>query len=165
MILCAIPAMMNAFSLCLTTARWLASTWRRTSSRQERFLRSISLNAHYIVAFNNPRDTLGLRTLAQQAFAEEVPFVWEDFEDATPQPFGYLMLDLHPRTAQRYREKGQKYCLRNSVSHWSTWTRKPIKQTNHCLSLLVDNMAAYSIHLAPVESKKKSERRQDGVTL
>ena len=27
-----------------------------------KFSRSISLNAHYIIAFNNPRDTLGLRT-------------------------------------------------------------------------------------------------------
>ena len=39
--------------------------------------RSISLNAHYIIAFNNPRDTLGFRTLAQQAFAGHVPYVWE----------------------------------------------------------------------------------------
>ena len=67
-----------------------------------KFSRSISLNAHYIIAFNNPRDTLGLRTLAQQ-----VPFVWESFQDATSQPSGYLMLDLHPRThyTQRVRAR------------------------------------------------------------
>ena len=63
-----------------------------------KFSKSISLNAHYIIAFNNRRDTLGLRTLAQQAFAGQVHFVWESFQDATSQPFGYLMLDLHPRT-------------------------------------------------------------------
>ena len=38
-----------------------------------KFSRSISLNAHYIIAFNNPRDTLGFRTLAQQAFAGKFP--------------------------------------------------------------------------------------------
>ena len=72
-----------------------------------KFSHSISLNAHYIIAFNNPRDTLGLRTLAQQWFAGHVPFVWESFQDAMSQPFGYLMLDLHPRTAniQRVRTK------------------------------------------------------------
>ena len=48
----------------------------------EKFSRSISLNAHYIIAFNNPRDTLGFRTLAQQAFAGHVPHVWESFQDA-----------------------------------------------------------------------------------
>ena len=25
-------------------------------------------------------------------------YVWESFQDATSQPYGYLMLDLHPRT-------------------------------------------------------------------
>ena len=63
-----------------------------------KFSRSISLNAHYIIAFNNPRDTLGFRTLAQEAFTGHVPYIWESFQDATLQPYGYLMLDLHPRT-------------------------------------------------------------------
>ena len=64
------------------------STWE--------IFRSISLNAHYIIVFNTPRDTLGLRTLAQQAFAGHVPYVWESFQGATSQPYGYLMFDLHP---------------------------------------------------------------------
>ena len=37
-----------------------------------KFSQSFSRNAHYIIAFNNPRDTLGFRTLAQQAFAGHV---------------------------------------------------------------------------------------------
>ena len=41
---------------------------------------------------------MGLRTLAQQAFAGHVPYVWESFQDATSQPYGYLMFDLHPWT-------------------------------------------------------------------
>ena len=64
------------------------STWE--------IFRSISLNAHYIIVFNNPRYTLGLRTLAQQALAGHVPNVWERFQDATSQLYGYLMFDLHP---------------------------------------------------------------------
>ena len=69
-----------------------------------KFSRSIFLNAHYIIAFNNPRDTLGFRTLAQQAFAGKVPYVLESFEDATSSPFGYL---VHPQTPniQRLRTK------------------------------------------------------------
>ena len=45
---------------------------------------------HYVIAFNNQQDTLGFRTLAQQAFAGRVPHVWENFQDATSKPFGYL---------------------------------------------------------------------------
>ena len=63
-----------------------------------KFSRSISLNAHYIIAFNNPRDTIGFRTLAQQAFTGKVPYVLESFQDATSKPFGYLVMDLQPRT-------------------------------------------------------------------
>ena len=63
-----------------------------------RFLRSISLNAHYIIAFDNPRDTLGLRTSTQQAFAGHFPYVWKSFQDTTLQPYVYLVMDLHRRT-------------------------------------------------------------------
>ena len=72
-----------------------------------KFSQSISLNAHYIIAFNNPRDTLGFRALAQKAFTGRVPYVLESFQDATSKPFGYLVMDLHPRTPniQRLRAK------------------------------------------------------------
>ena len=55
-------------------------------------------NAHYIITFDNLRDTLGLRTSAQQAFAGHVPYAWKIFQDATLQPYGYLVMDLHRRT-------------------------------------------------------------------
>ena len=74
-----------------------------------KFSRSISFNAHYIIAFNNPRGTLGLRTLAQQAFAGQVPFVWESFQDATAQPFGYLMLDLHTTSENKNITDGASF--------------------------------------------------------
>lgn len=65
------------------------------NSFQAKFSRSISLNAHYIIAFNNPRDTQESRILTQQAFAGNVSNVWESFQDATSKQFGYLVIDLH----------------------------------------------------------------------
>ena len=65
--------------------------------------RTISLNAHYIIAFKNPRDALSVRILAQQAFPHKVPFVMESFQDATTKPYGYLLFDLHPSTPEEYR--------------------------------------------------------------
>lgn len=75
----------------------------KVSHHSWKFSRSISLNAHYITAFNNPRDTLVLQTLADQAFAGHVhvPYVWESSQDATSQP--YLVTDLHPRTPSTLR--------------------------------------------------------------
>ena len=43
---------------------------------------------------------MGLRTLAQQAFAGHVPYVSESLQDTTSQPYLYLVMDLHPQTAR-----------------------------------------------------------------
>ena len=48
---------------------------------------------------------LGLRNLLQQAFAGQVACVRESFQDGTSQLFGYLMLDLHPRTQNIQRAR------------------------------------------------------------
>ena len=47
--------------------------------------KSFSRNAHYIVAFKNPRDQLGTRNLLLQAF----PTCWQD------------MVDMHQKVAER----------------------------------------------------------------
>ena len=65
--------------------------------------RTISLNTHYIACFKKPRDSLGVSTLARQAFPRAVPYVMESFEDATKQPYGYLLFDLHPSTPDNIR--------------------------------------------------------------
>ena len=61
-----------------------------------KYAKSISRNAHYIVAFKNPRDQLGVRNVLLQSF----PTTWKDsletFHRATTRPYGYLVLDLHP---------------------------------------------------------------------
>jgi len=77
-----------------------------------KFSQSISLNAHYIIAFNNPRNTLGFRILAQQAIAVDVPYVLESFQDATSKLFDYLVMDLHPWTPNIQR-------LRTNISFGS----------------------------------------------
>ena len=61
-----------------------------------KFAKSISRNAHYIVAFKNPRDQLGMRNVALQAFPDKWQKVLDAFRSATSRPFGYLVLDLHP---------------------------------------------------------------------
>ena len=68
-----------------------------------KYAKSISRNAHYIVAFKNPRDQLGMRNLLLQAF----PTCWQDMMDVyqkvTEQPFGHMVLDLHPGSDDRKR--------------------------------------------------------------
>lgn len=65
--------------------------------------RTISLNAHYIVLFKNPRDASQIDSLARQVFPGQVPFIREAYEDATAAPYSYLFLDLKPTTAKEHR--------------------------------------------------------------
>ena len=68
-----------------------------------KYAKTISRNAHYVVAFKNPRNQLGIRNLMRQAF----PTYWRDalrvYKEVTQPTYGYLMLDLHPASDDRYR--------------------------------------------------------------
>lgn len=65
--------------------------------------RDISLNAHYIIYFKNPRDKAQIGYLARQLCPENVKFVQEAYTDATSQPYGYLVFDLKQDTPEEYR--------------------------------------------------------------
>ena len=68
-----------------------------------RFAKSISRNAHYIIAFKNPRDQVGLRNVLLQAYPTDWKKVQEANKKMTEKPFGYMVMDLHPRTADNSR--------------------------------------------------------------
>ena len=65
--------------------------------------RTISLNSHYMIIFKNPRDSLGVATLARQMYPKNANYLLESFDDATSKPFGYILLDMHPATAENLR--------------------------------------------------------------
>ena len=65
--------------------------------------RTMSLNAHYLILFKNPRDVTQIATLARQMYVGRSKFLIEAFNDATTKPFGYLLLDLKPDTPEHLR--------------------------------------------------------------
>ena len=65
--------------------------------------RDISLNAHYIVYFKNPRDKAQIHHLARQICPEDPKFLQEAYNEATSQPHGYLLLDLKQTTPDEIR--------------------------------------------------------------
>src|SRR5436190_5142365 len=70
---------------------------------QSKGQREISLNAHYIVLFKNPRDKAQIRHLAQQVCPDNIKVLQEAYKDSTSQPHGYLILDLKQNTPEEYR--------------------------------------------------------------
>ena len=67
------------------------------------YAKTISRNAHYIVSFKNPRDQLGMRNLLLQAFPSHWQDVQSTFQKVTERPFGYMVLDLHPKSNDQER--------------------------------------------------------------
>ena len=67
-----------------------------------RFAKTISRNAHYIIAFKNPRDQTGLRTLLLQAFPDRWKSILKLFNECTQHPYGYIMIDMHPASDDRF---------------------------------------------------------------
>ena len=65
--------------------------------------RTVSLNCHYDVVFKNSRDINQFRVMARQMQAQNAKWLINSFEDATSQPYGYLVLEHHPKTPEDRR--------------------------------------------------------------
>ena len=48
----------------------------------------MNLNAHYILAFKNPRDVTQIATLAKQMYLGSTKYITEAYQDARSKPFG-----------------------------------------------------------------------------
>ena len=70
---------------------------------KNKFARTISLNAHYLVLFKNPRDVGQFATFARQMYPNCWKFAVEAYQDATKDPYGYLLVDLKPDQDDRCR--------------------------------------------------------------
>ena len=68
--------------------------------------RTISLNAHYLVLFKNPRDKSQIGVLSRQL---QMPHLLPAYEDATRVPHGYLLVDLSPQTSDDLRLRSQLF--------------------------------------------------------
>ena len=56
-----------------------------------------------MIVFKNPRDSLGISTLARQMYPHSTNFLLQSFQDATKRPHGYLLLDLQQLTPENMR--------------------------------------------------------------
>ena len=76
-------------SLCLIT--------QNIFSRVKSF-RNLSLNAHYIVCFKQPRDASQIMHLARQFCPRNVKYVVDAYYKATQHAFGYILFDYRQQT-------------------------------------------------------------------
>ena len=66
-------------------------------------MRTVSLNAAYLVLFKNPRDKLQIMTLGKQMYPGKTKQFIQKYEAAVQRPYGYLFVDLKPNTPEGCR--------------------------------------------------------------
>jgi len=70
---------------------------------KNKFARTMSLNAHYMILFKNPRDVSQFANLARQMYSKSWLFAVEAYKDATRVPYSYLLVDLRPEQDEELR--------------------------------------------------------------
>jgi hypothetical protein len=65
--------------------------------------RDISLNSHYFVWFNNPRERSQVQAFARQMEPNNSKYIVEAYKDSTSKPYGYLLFDMKQQTPNNMR--------------------------------------------------------------
>ena len=69
-----------------------------------KYTRSLNLNSHYLVLFNNLRDRSQVTNLARQLYPNNCKFFDEVFQDSVcSKMFGHLLIDLEQNTPENLR--------------------------------------------------------------
>ncbi|KAF4522357.1 hypothetical protein B566_EDAN011077, partial [Ephemera danica] len=100
---------------------------------QSKGSRDMSLNAHYIVMFKNPRDKSQIFHFSRQVYTENPKFLQETITEATCKPHSYLLFDMKQMTPEAFRfrtdifpnESNAVYVLRNGEKLKQNVTSKP----------------------------------------
>lgn len=66
-------------------------------------------NSHYLVLMRNPAGALQIKTLATQLFPTKTGDFMNAYKDATAKNFGYLLVDMHPKTPELLRLRTHIY--------------------------------------------------------
>lgn len=66
-------------------------------------LRTARINSHYMVLLKNPSDRLQVMNLGRQLYPDKQKYFNESYNDACAKPYGYLLIDMSPETADEIR--------------------------------------------------------------
>jgi len=95
----------------------------------------MSLNAHYMVLFKNPRDVSQFANLARQMYPKTSQFAVEAYKDATREPYSYLLVDLRPEQDEELRLRTNIFPRKDSLRIRSKGIkRRCIRQQIQCMS-------------------------------
>lgn len=65
-------------------------------------MRTISLNMHYYILFENRRDMEQILRFGRQVLPHQSKFFFDSYKKSTISKYGYLLVDLNPHTDKLY---------------------------------------------------------------
>jgi hypothetical protein len=82
---------------------WNVSVIFVTQSLYGRNIKTARANAHYLVLMRNPSAQLHVRTTGSQLFPRRLNYFMKSYNDATKQPYSYLLINMHPNATENLR--------------------------------------------------------------
>lgn len=94
-----------------TLCNWLMCFFQGKCSR------TMSLQMHSMVIFRNRRDVGQIQALARQTHAGRSKVLLESFEDATKEPYSYLVVDCSPQCPESLRLRSKVFPSEHTVCY------------------------------------------------
>ena len=70
---------------------------------KSKYMRTINLNTTVYAIFKSPRDMSQVHLLSRQLYPGTSRYMIDSYKDATGDSFGYLIVDIDPRTPDKFR--------------------------------------------------------------
>lgn len=83
------------------------------------YARNINLNIHILVLFANKRDEQQSHILGRQLFPGSLKMFVEAYEDATYEPYGYLVVDCSPQSSRQLKLRAKIFPGEETVCYIS----------------------------------------------
>ena len=94
----------------------------------------ISRNATYKVLFRSPGDCKQIDIMAEQTFAKDRPRFMQAYNRETDRPYGYIMVDNHPRTVSEHQVVGNVFGDCYTYPHITTSPSSHVRESQPAIT-------------------------------
>ena len=111
-------------------------------------------NCQYLVLFKNPMDKQAVMTLARQMYPGKTGFFLKKFDDATAEPFSYLLVDLKADTKEKDRFQTDILAIKEQIEPPPPHSVKGTQRDNNCKEeIYIGTMDEHTSKFIPLEKE------------
>jgi hypothetical protein len=100
---CCSAEMVQLYTVKCHHSRIVTMTLQHSLYPPGKHSRTLSLNVNYFILFRNQRDLLQIQYFTKQCFPTNLKYFTDSYMAATSEPYGFLVVDLDPRSLKKYQ--------------------------------------------------------------